>query len=113
MDPGQTKVSVRGRGQETAEVTLERSFQGLIDEWNRPPIQELQDGIYYVNLDKAPWNTIQPELDKLANARGVVFDMRGYPKGNHQIIWNGKNDFGQSVSSGVYFYVLKYLTKED
>jgi len=24
--------------------------------------------------------------------------------GNHKVVWNGKNDSGQSVSSGVYFY---------
>jgi len=74
------------RGQETLDVGIERRFQGFIEEWDRPPIQELQDRIYYVNLDKAPWNVIQSELDKLADARGIVFDMRGYPKGNHEII---------------------------
>lgn len=74
------------RGHDTTEVALERSFQGIVEEWNRPPIQELHAGIYYVNLDKAPWKTIQSQLDKLANAKGVVFDMRGYPKGNHEII---------------------------
>jgi C-terminal processing protease CtpA/Prc len=74
------------RGQEILGLALERHFQGLIEEWNRPPLQELQDGVYYVNLDKAPWNVIQPELDKIANAKGVVFDMRGYPKGNHEVI---------------------------
>jgi len=74
------------RGKKTIEVSLERSFQGFIEEWNRPPIQELQDGVFYVNLDKAPWQVIQPKLDELAVAKGVIFDMRGYPNGNHEII---------------------------
>lgn len=74
------------RGHEALDVPLERHFQGFIEEWGRPPIQELQDSVYYVNLDKAPWEVIQPELDKLADAKGIIFDMRGYPKGNHEII---------------------------
>ena len=28
-------------------------------------------------------------------------------KGKHQVIWNGKNEFGQSVSSGIYYCRLK------
>jgi C-terminal processing protease CtpA/Prc len=74
------------RDQETLDVALERRFQGHVEEWSRPPIQELQDRVYYVNLDTAAWEVIQQELDKLANARGIVFDMRGYPMGNHEII---------------------------
>jgi hypothetical protein len=29
------------------------------------------------------------------------------PAGSYQITWNGKNDFGQTMSSGVYFYRLQ------
>ena len=32
---------------------------------------------------------------------------RKYSKGQHTIIWNGKDRFGKNVSSGVYFYRLK------
>jgi FG-GAP-like repeat len=28
------------------------------------------------------------------------------PSGNHKILWNGKDDFNRSVSSGVYYYQL-------
>lgn len=30
------------------------------------------------------------------------------PKGNHTTVWNGTNDEGKAVSSGVYFYHLKF-----
>ncbi len=30
-----------------------------------------------------------------------------YPAGQHRVFWDGKNDFGQLVSSGVYFYRFK------
>lgn len=28
-------------------------------------------------------------------------------QGNHTLIWNGRDDNGMSVSSGIYFYQLK------
>ncbi|MHA1886657.1 MAG: T9SS type A sorting domain-containing protein [Promethearchaeota archaeon] len=30
----------------------------------------------------------------------------GFTKGSHSIIWNGDDDFGNSVSSGIYYYKL-------
>ena len=30
--------------------------------------------------------------------------------GEHQIIWNGKNNNGKEVSSGIYFAILKSNT---
>jgi flagellar hook assembly protein FlgD len=29
-----------------------------------------------------------------------------YPQGNHNVVWNGRDDNGQPVGSGVYFYRL-------
>ena len=29
------------------------------------------------------------------------------PAGNHQIVWNGRDEKGKSVSSGIYFYKMK------
>jgi hypothetical protein len=42
-------------------------------------IAELEPGIFYVDLDRvdeANWKTVTPRLEK---AKGIVFDMRGYP----------------------------------
>lgn len=43
------------------------------------PITQLQPGLWYVDLTRATVATLRPMLDTLAKARGVVFDMRGYP----------------------------------
>lgn len=82
------------RGNESFEVELERAFENMVAEPAKPGIESLENDIYYVNLDQAPWNEIAARLDDLANARGVIFDLRGYPKGNHQIICHllEKND---------------------
>ena len=42
-------------------------------------IAELQPGIWYVDLTRVRAAQLRPMLETLANARGVVFDMRGYP----------------------------------
>ena len=42
-------------------------------------ISELEPGIFYVDLDRvsdADWNGVVPRLEK---AKGIIFDMRGYP----------------------------------
>lgn len=51
------------------------------------------------------------------NTELVIYNLKGQkvktlvnkvlPAGNHSIIWNGKNDNNESVSSGVYFYKMK------
>ena len=42
-------------------------------------ITELEPGIWYVDVTRAQMVAITPILPKLASARGVVFDLRGYP----------------------------------
>ncbi len=52
----------------------------------RPPaeqrpdsLSELEAGLWYVDLTRADMATIEPRLPEIAAARGVVFDVRGYP----------------------------------
>jgi C-terminal processing protease CtpA/Prc len=53
---------------------------------NTPPAEkrpaavgELSPGVWYVDLSRARLNDITPSLATLAAAKGVVFDLRGYP----------------------------------
>jgi C-terminal processing protease CtpA/Prc len=81
----------------TAEVRLQRDGQELKVSFVRPqsPVQppapgpglrKLDGGVYYVNLSVATWEEIAAKLAEIAAAKGVVFDLRGYPNGNHQIL---------------------------
>lgn len=49
--------------------------------WGRggPIVSEPRPGIWYVDLDRANDKDLDACMSKLAAARGVVFDMRGYP----------------------------------
>lgn len=56
-------------------------------------------------------------LPKSAHVRLTIFDFAGKEEitllnqiattGEHQVTWNGDNNFGQRVTSGIYFYQLK------
>jgi C-terminal processing protease CtpA/Prc len=74
------------RGAETFDIEHERNFMKILTEPTKPSIQALENNVYYVNLDLAPWNEIVVLIDDLANAQAVIFDLRGYPKENHEII---------------------------
>jgi C-terminal processing protease CtpA/Prc len=67
-----------------AEVARSRRFQ--LSEFSRPNVTEFEEGIYYVNLDNAEMSEIDAQMDEIAQAKGVVFDLRGYPNGNHGVI---------------------------
>lgn len=64
-----------------------------------------------------PNTTIEFQLGQPTEMRITIFDARGrivrelaqgfYAAGRHQIIWNGRNDLGKPVVSGVYFYQVK------
>lgn len=40
---------------------------------------EVAPGIHYVDLDRLAWEDLEPHLEVLAAADGVIFDLRGYP----------------------------------
>jgi hypothetical protein len=47
---------------------------------SRPaPVSEVRHGVWYVDLTRAKMDDITPKLADIAAARGVVFDVRGYP----------------------------------
>jgi len=77
----------------TKNVVLKRSYdadqidvKGWDDE-NRPnEIQEISKDIYYADLTRAGMDSINRSINELANAKGVIFDLRGYPNSNDEII---------------------------
>ena len=60
-------------------VTLARKQAQFIQEARPDTITEIRPGVYYVDLDRATDPGFNAALPKLAEAKGVVFDLRGYP----------------------------------
>ena len=79
------KFQIMRNGQ-TEEIEATRNNKELLSEPGRHNIEEIEDDIFYVNLDKAEMAEIRKKMDELANTKGVIFDLRGYPKGNHEVI---------------------------
>lgn len=69
-------------------VTLEvlPEFDGAPGETRPENIELIEDGIYYVNLDQASMAEIEEVIDSLADAEGIIFDLRGMPNQNHLIL---------------------------
>jgi hypothetical protein len=42
-------------------------------------VSEVSAGVWYVDLTRARWDDVTKALPQIASARGVVFDVRGYP----------------------------------
>jgi len=82
-----TKVSelkIR-RGKKVIEVTMNRKLP--LPQYERPDnVSEIKDNIYYVNLCKANIEEIENRIQDISKAKGVVFDLRGYPNSNHDVI---------------------------
>jgi C-terminal processing protease CtpA/Prc len=84
---GSKSLAKLRRGRETLEVPFERAAQAPVSvPPARSPIDTIGDGILYVDLSRASWPDISARIKDLAAAKGVVFDLRGYPNGNHMIL---------------------------
>ncbi|MEA2600555.1 MAG: hypothetical protein QOF89_1547 [Acidobacteriota bacterium] len=79
----EVKLAVRHADGKTAIVPLRHSFATagpLLTEERPEKIAEVRPGIFYVDLDRVSDDDLKGALDRLATAKGVVFDLRGYPK---------------------------------
>lgn len=74
------------RGGTTLEVTAERTTKQPPPAHDRPPMEEIEGGVWYVDLARATWPQIEEKLEVIAAAPGVIFDLRGYPNNNHQVL---------------------------
>jgi len=71
-------------GTVTATATLSRSLPaygpGALEERRPEKIAEVAPGVWYVDVGRAGDDDWKGALDRLAQARGIVFDFRGYPR---------------------------------
>ncbi len=87
------RLTVKDQSGKTRDVVLKRSIEsnqmrslGWDDEKRPDEIAELENGIVYVDLCRSPMDSINKSIDKIADAKGVIFDVRGYPNSNDEIL---------------------------
>ncbi|MBC7977247.1 MAG: hypothetical protein H7138_19905 [Myxococcales bacterium] len=79
-------VNVRiRRGNTHLDVKVERNDKST-DPIARAAIERLEDGVYYVDLSRAPTADLDQWMSRLASAPGVVFDVRDRPLSNHKVL---------------------------
>jgi len=59
--------------------------------WNnaqakKQPSGWLRPGIFYIDIGKAPMDSINAWMSQLTQAKSIICDLRGYPNGNHELI---------------------------
>jgi C-terminal processing protease CtpA/Prc len=72
-------VAVTLRGPDGAERVVSLPPGPVPPERTGPTIRELKPGVWYVDVDRASAAEIDAAAPKFAPARGVIFDVRGYP----------------------------------
>lgn len=78
---GPAMLTIRNADGIKRSVTLARAGDGDLPSEKRPEkIAELKPGLWYVDLERITDADFDASLGKLAAARGIVFDMRGYPR---------------------------------
>ncbi|HEV8581842.1 MAG TPA: S41 family peptidase [Thermoanaerobaculia bacterium] len=77
------RIDARHTDGETFTATLTRSLptygEGSLLEARPEKIAEVRPGIFYVDIDRINDADFKGALDRLAAAKGIVFDLRGYP----------------------------------
>jgi len=80
---------------------------------------QINDSFFKISNYPNPFNpstTIKYSIQNDSNVKLTIFNVKGqkiktlvqneFPKGNHSVIWNGNDELGKPVSSGVYYYQL-------
>lgn len=77
------------RGEQKFEISLSytnKNFKEL-DDFVRPvSFEKVADDIYYVNLATLTMEMFQEKLPELEKAKGIIFDMRGYPNVKQEML---------------------------
>lgn len=77
------------RGDEELLVETKRVWHWalkILKEICREAFYEIEEGYYYCNLERLSKEQFEGNLKELARAKGVVFDLRGYPKIHKQFL---------------------------
>src|ERR1051326_6341508 len=81
------KLDVQDANGQMRAVTLRRTVDTeSLNEMRPPKISELKQGIFYVALDRIKDEDFQAALPQLEKAKGIIFDLRGYPRVSPMVI---------------------------
>jgi C-terminal processing protease CtpA/Prc len=88
MKDQEVQLEVRHPTGETATVVVRHSMQfpASVTEARPEKIAELKPGLFYVDLTRILDDDFKGALDRLSQAKGIVFDLRGHPSGVSPVV---------------------------
>lgn len=84
--PGSIARVVVQRGRRRLSFAVKRTSAARPTVVRAESLQEVCPGIYYVDLATSSIADIEAATERLAGAKGVIFDVRDYPLANHQAL---------------------------
>jgi C-terminal processing protease CtpA/Prc len=87
-EPGsEIKLEIQSGAGQPRTVAVRRALSiGALTERRPAKVTELKPGIVYVDLDRVTDQDLKAAITQLQNARGIIFDMRGYPRSSPMYI---------------------------
>jgi hypothetical protein len=83
----EVKLYIETRSGERKSILLRRSVSIQELEEPRPPkLTEIKPGIFYIDIERIVDGDFTAALPQLEKAKGIIFDLRGYPQGSPLII---------------------------
>ena len=82
---GAVRLTVRRGGQELVVDTTYVRHE-LMESLRPEAFSTLEPGVLYVDLTRLSWTDLKPRLEEMVAARGIVFDLRGYPIHNDDLL---------------------------
>ncbi len=82
-DPAQLQLQ---RGGSPIEATVRFDHRSPTPPQRPEALTTMADGVLYVDLTRLSWTDLKPELETMAAAPGIVFDVRGYPIHNDDLL---------------------------
>ena len=118
VDPDSSRINM-GRYGGTAEYT---SVSSGGESSTKPVVLETEDAPLVFSLSQNAPNPFNPEtiisyvLPQSEQVKLVIYNVLGQeirtlvnalqPAGRYRVVWNSRDDFGRSVSSGIYLYQI-------
>lgn len=85
--PGGSAVTL-GIERDGAVTEVQTRYAGheVVPEPRPEAFGELEPGVLYVDLTRLSWTDLKPKLEEMVAARGIIFDLRGYPIHNDDLL---------------------------
>ncbi|MDO6434331.1 S41 family peptidase [Flavitalea sp. BT771] len=86
QDSSLTLTIQRPDGIHTVNVRTSNNWQTWYGAQANRPSGWLRPGIFYIDIEKAPMDSINAWMPQLTQAKAIICDLRGYPNSNHELI---------------------------